>query len=127
MVAQFSLRLPGGRDAPAEARRYLRRLHGDVDPELLQVVTLLVSELVTNSVRHAGADEGSLIVLEGEVRPTAVRVDVEDHGPGFSPRILEPVPARGHGFGLFLVEELADRWGVEPTNRGTRVWFEIER
>jgi anti-sigma regulatory factor (Ser/Thr protein kinase) len=127
VVDQFSLRLAGGRDAPAEARRYLRRFHGDLDPELFQVLSLLVSELVTNCVRHARAGSGSLILLDAELRPSAVRVEVEDGGPGFRPRAARPDPARGRGFGLYLVDELTDRWGVRATGNGARVWFEIDR
>lgn len=127
MVDQFSLRLAGGRDAPAEARRYLRRFHGDLHPDLLQVMSLLVSELVTNCVRHGGAAAGSPILLDAELTPAAVRVEVEDSGPGFRPRSTRPEPGATGGFGLYLIDELADRWGVGSTPGGTRVWFEIDR
>src|SRR5207245_2733634 len=52
-----------------------------------------------------------------------VRVEVSDPGPGFQPRTAGPEPG---GFGLMLVERLADRWGVDPGGR-SRVWFEIDR
>ena len=127
VVDQFSLRLAGGRDAPAEARRYLRRFHADLDPELLQVVSLLVSELVTNCVRHGGAGAGSPIVLDAELKPGTVRVEVADSGPGFSPRGKRAERGTGGGFGLHLVDELTDRWGVVSSGGANRVWFEIDR
>lgn len=124
MLAQFSLRLPGGHIAPAEARRYLRRFHDDLDPELAQIVSLLVSELVSNAVTHGG---DGLVYVDADVTPSSVRVEVEDGGSGFTPPAGGPVPSRGSGYGLYLLDEMADRWGVEPTGRGSRVWFELDR
>jgi len=123
VLAQFSLRLPGGRIAPAEARRCLRRFHDELEPELAQIVSLLVSELVSNAVTHGG---DGLVFVDADVSASAVRVEVEDGGPGFTPPAGGPVPSRGNGFGLYLVDEIADRWGVETTGRGNRVWFELD-
>ena len=127
MVAQFSLRLAGGPHAPAEARRYLRRLHGELGPDDLQLVTLLVSELITNSVRHAGADSKAEIVLDVELGETKIRVQVVDEGPGFTPLLTPPQPGTPGGVGLHILDDMADRWGVDATDRGTRVWFELDR
>ena len=82
-------------------------------------VRLLVSELVTNAVRHANlaADDAIILVVE-----TAVH----DPGGGFVPRAPAPDPARPSGWGLYLVAELADRWGVDSDHR-TLVWFEVDR
>jgi len=84
---------------------------------------LLVSEVVTNAVRHGGAQEPVELHLTWN---SEVRVEVSDHGHGFT-----PVPRVGAldepgGFGLFLVGRLADRWGVE-TDDGTTVWFVLRR
>ena len=120
MVADFTFRIEGGVDAPGTARRLLRRVHNEIGAELMQVATLLTSELVSNAVRHASSP---FVDLKAEVTDSRVRVEVCDNGHGFVPRRLDPDPARPHGWGLYLVEELADRWGVT----GTRVWFELDR
>jgi anti-sigma regulatory factor (Ser/Thr protein kinase) len=84
---------------------------------------LLVSELVTNSVRHvAGSDKP--VVLRLLIDDRRIRVEVRDGGAGFRPGKPEPRGTAG-GFGLFLVERMASRWGVD-TGDGTRVWFELD-
>jgi anti-sigma regulatory factor (Ser/Thr protein kinase) len=113
------LQVKGGVEAPATARAALASV-----PDLAGVegsVALLVSELVTNSVKHAAAD---LIELNLFSSPTNVRVEVVDRGTGFDP-FATPEPAFG-GFGLYLVDKLADRWGVE-TKEATTIWFEMGR
>jgi anti-sigma regulatory factor (Ser/Thr protein kinase) len=108
--------------AAAAARRGLREANGMLPPAVRDDVLLLVSELVTNAVRHAGA---------GPERPRQVRLlqraecVVADEGPGFT---WDPNPSAGSesgGWGLFLVDQIADRWGVERTTSGSCVWFEI--
>jgi anti-sigma regulatory factor (Ser/Thr protein kinase) len=89
-------------------------------------VRLLVSELVTNAVRHADLAPGDVILLVIDLGDTVLRVEVHDPGGGFIPRAPAPDPARPSGWGLYLVEELADRWGVDSDER-TLVWFELDR
>lgn len=89
-------------------------------------VRLLVSELVTNAVRHANLAPGDIILLVVEVEDATLRVEVHDPGGGFVPTAPAPDPARPSGWGLYLVEELADRWGVDSDDR-TLVWFEVDR
>jgi anti-sigma regulatory factor (Ser/Thr protein kinase) len=118
----LSLRLPGGPEAAARARRALANLRGDLDPPLMETLRLLVTELVTNSVKHTGAETLMLKVLVGR---SAVWTEVTDAGPGF-----DPGGAAGRdrtGWGLFLVERLAHRWGVNRDTEGTKVWFELRR
>jgi anti-sigma regulatory factor (Ser/Thr protein kinase) len=93
---------------------------------MLNDMRLLVSELVTNSVRHSGRNGSGVVELEVDVTETRVLVRVIDNGPGFeaSPRGPEDDP--GSGWGLFLVEQISDRWGVE-LNGSTQVWFELSR
>ena len=83
---------------------------------------LLVSELVTNAVRHAGGEVVRLVVRHADGR---LRVEVHDPGRGFELREPADDPVRASGWGLVLVDELADRWGVDSTP-ATRVWFEID-
>jgi anti-sigma regulatory factor (Ser/Thr protein kinase) len=114
--------LPSSTEAPASARRALGKLTGHVSEGRLRDLALLVSELVTNAVRHAAGERLRLIVT---LDSSALRVEVHDPGSGFEPRSPEPDPARPSGWGLFLVDELADRWGVDRTPR-TLVWFEMD-
>jgi anti-sigma regulatory factor (Ser/Thr protein kinase) len=120
----IDVRLNGGPEAPSKARRELGRLKGDLDPPLMETMRLLVTELVTNSVKHASAEAVSLRVLVGR---QAVLVEVTDHGPGFEHRPRRRNDARDSGWGLFLVERLAHRWGVGKDGPETRVWFELRR
>ena len=118
----LALRLSGGSDAPARARRELTRLRTELDPPLEDTLRLLVTELVSNAVRHAAAENVSLKVL---VARQAVFTEVTDNGPGFEPP--EADAARTNHWGLFLVRRLADRWGVVRDGKATKVWFELRR
>jgi anti-sigma regulatory factor (Ser/Thr protein kinase) len=119
-----TLRIGGGPDAAAHARRALATLRTDLDPPLEETLRLLVTELVANSVRHAKADAVTLRVVVG---PSAVRTEVTDSGPGFDPSRTGSPRDDHTGWGLFLVERLADRWGVAKAGEATRVWFELAR
>jgi anti-sigma regulatory factor (Ser/Thr protein kinase) len=90
----------------------------------METLRLLVTELVTNSVKHAQADNVVLRVLVG---PSSVWTEVTDEGPGFDPANTGAPRADRSGWGLFLVERLADRWGAEHESGATKVWFEIRR
>lgn len=119
----LNLRLERSPGAAAKARRGLANLRGDLDAPLMETLRLLVTELVTNSVRHTSADAVMLKVLVGNA---AVWTEVTDRGPGFDPG--QDAPEADHtGWGLFLVERLAERWGVNRDGNGTKVWFELRR
>jgi anti-sigma regulatory factor (Ser/Thr protein kinase) len=93
-------------------------LGSTLPPERLEEITLLVSELVTNGVRHGG-QHGPITIdvrVNGEVRCA-----VTDHGPG--PAAREEFTGHG-GWGLKLVEKLARRWGIVRSPDATQVWFE---
>ena len=89
----------------------------------MQTVALLASELVSNAVRHARSD---WVELCYGIHPRAVRVEVADSGKGFGGPPPPPDPDRAGGWGLYIVDQLASRWGVIEGS-GTRVWFEIDR
>jgi anti-sigma regulatory factor (Ser/Thr protein kinase) len=120
----ISLRLHGGPEAAAKARRALSKLRADIDPPLMETLRLLVTELVSNSVRHAHADTVLLKVLVGR---GAVLTEVTDEGPGFDPTGAGEPGTDDSGWGLFLVERLAHRWGVNQNQDATKVWFELLR
>jgi anti-sigma regulatory factor (Ser/Thr protein kinase) len=119
----LTLRLAGGPTAPARARTAL----GSLDPTLADLrddVHLLVSELVSNSVLHAAATHVELLAT---TEPGGVHIEVVDPGPGFDENARrEPSFTGEGGFGLLIVEKLANRWGTHR-NGSSRVWFEIDR
>jgi anti-sigma regulatory factor (Ser/Thr protein kinase) len=86
----------------------------------------VVSELVTNSILHAGLSPNDHISLMVRVSAGSVRGRVCDSGPGFDV-LSEPRPQPGlkGGWGLPIVETISDRWGVEQ-NSCACVWFEID-
>ena len=110
-------------DAPADARRFVR---GALDRcgagDVAEAVTLLVSELATNAVVHAGSD----FTVAVSARPDAVRVEVGDASP-VAPARREPGTAAFGGRGLLLVDAIASAWGTEPLGDGKVVWAELRR
>jgi anti-sigma regulatory factor (Ser/Thr protein kinase) len=116
--------LASGPGAAAEARRGISKLRADLDPPLMETLRLLVTELITNSVRHAGGDSLTVRVAVGR---SAVLTEVADSGPGFPPECVKRSGDDGTGWGLFLVQRLADRWGVKHDGPSKRVWFELRR
>lgn len=94
----------------------------DVDRRTSGDLMLLVSELVTNAVRHARSDRFEVRL---DVGPETLRLEVHDEGGGFEPRI-EPSDDGTGGYGLFIVDRLADRWGVERDAGGV-IWLELDR
>ena len=127
MSHKLDFELTGGPYAVTAARLALSDIDEHVDESTAFDVRLLVSELVTNSVRHAQSGPDDSIHLRVSIGQDCVRVEVADNGPGFDPPIQDPTAeiARDSGWGLFFVTQLADRWGVEREEG--RVWFEIER
>jgi anti-sigma regulatory factor (Ser/Thr protein kinase) len=123
---RIEIEFGAGPEAAAAARNALLALGDQLDESLLGDVRLLVSELVTNSVRHSGVDHTHRIQLRAEHAGRKVRVEVSDAGEGFEPVPRDLDRTRPGGWGLYLVDQLADRWGVEHDGL-TLVWFEIDR
>ena len=117
--------LPKSKEAPAIAREAIRTLEGQVSAEMVEDATLLVSELTTNAVKYGG--EGGL-KLEIDIEADRLRAEIIDQGSGFEPQTRaerQLIPSDEGGWGLHLVESLADEWGVHEGS--THVWFEIRR
>jgi anti-sigma regulatory factor (Ser/Thr protein kinase) len=119
-------RLPVSPEAASAARHALDDLGDAMSDARLRDVRLLVSEVVTNAVRHADLAAGDAIELVVELNGGALRVEVHDPGGGVVPPEPAPDPTRPSGWGLYLVAELADRWGVD-SDETTLVWFEFDR
>jgi anti-sigma regulatory factor (Ser/Thr protein kinase) len=111
------------RSAPGAARQALDELNGHIDAGLKDDIRLLVSEVVTNSVIHAQGDSPGEVLLDVWASDELVRVAVTDRGPGFT-AADPPRSGERSGWGLMMVDRLADRWGVELEGR-TEVWFEL--
>jgi anti-sigma regulatory factor (Ser/Thr protein kinase) len=119
----------GGDLAPGAARRAFDNfINGELSDRQRTDARLLVTEIATNSVRHAGAGPEDSIELTLSISSSAVRVAILDHGDGFAPAASTRAKdgTREGGRGLFLLDALADRWGVEREG-ATSVWFEMSR
>jgi anti-sigma regulatory factor (Ser/Thr protein kinase) len=87
---------------------------------------LLLSEVVTNAVRHSGAIKGDPIRIAMSETRDCVRVEVTDPGDGFAkPARLAPDLSKTGGLGLVLVDRLSRAWGTRRTSKGSLVWFEL--
>jgi anti-sigma regulatory factor (Ser/Thr protein kinase) len=124
--ARLSLWFAGAPRAAPAARQAIASLSEQVPEDTLYQLNLLVTELVTNAVRHAGIGPASSVGLEVTVGDDVISVAVTDPGPGFDADVGVPDPLDEGGRGLFLVQQIANRWGVE-NEHGTRVWFELTR
>jgi anti-sigma regulatory factor (Ser/Thr protein kinase) len=116
--------LSNGPNAAREARREIAGVAPALPSDVVDDVTLLVSELVTNSFRHSGRREGDPINLRVDLTGSTVRIEVSDHGDVSTPAIRDP--GDDGGWGLRIVERVADRWGTDEIPGGRVVWFEVE-
>lgn len=87
---------------------------------------LVVSELVTNAVKHARTPPGRQVGVTLTLAEKTVRVEVRDADPAL-PKFRPPSDDAEDGRGLLLVENLSHRWGVEPQLIGKMVWAEVTR
>jgi anti-sigma regulatory factor (Ser/Thr protein kinase) len=125
-VDRVAFDLVGGLEAAATARRAVVASDGHLPGAVRDDVLLLVTELVTNAVRHAGVGPDESLRVELQRWPQRVRVDVVDCGADLTPvrpRLSRDDPG---GWGLVLVDRIAARWGVGRGPSFTRVWFELE-
>ena len=113
-------------DAPAAARRALDGFGGQLEADVIERSALVVSEVVTNSVTHAGLTAAQPIDLNIQVFPGRLRIDVTDEGSrSFDPVVALSHPGQDSGRGFWMVDQLTDRWGVDFTS-STRVWCEFD-
>jgi GAF domain-containing protein len=121
--ATVTLLPPSGRSAAVARRIVEQALVGRDLSELLDEALLLVTELVTNAVVHAGTE----IELHVETSD-GLRIEVVDRSPGSLP-VVKPAPseAREGGRGVFLLDALATQWGTRHFGEGKSVWFELGR
>ncbi len=120
---QLAVDIPRDAKAPWHARRAFAQLVGRIADEVRPDVLLLVSELITNSVKYG--ENGALRLQIDVESPRKLRVEVVDQGGGFVPKARDRPVSEPGGWGLHLVEALTSRWGVYEGS--THVWFEIDR
>jgi anti-sigma regulatory factor (Ser/Thr protein kinase) len=116
--------VPGGKRAAGVARRSVLSVQAGLPGTIRHRLALLLSELVTNAIQHGGAGPDETVQVRLASSPDRVRVEVFDPGSnGAGPR--ERVE-EGGGYGLLLVDRLADEWGREKTRSGgSLAWFEL--
>jgi peptidoglycan hydrolase-like protein with peptidoglycan-binding domain/anti-sigma regulatory factor (Ser/Thr protein kinase) len=123
---RFILEQPASPGVAGAARRMIDSITPDLTGSKRRDLMLLTTEVVNNAVRHAARDAESDIRVEVLVSRTRVRLEVRDRGPGFDvPQLPEPGDEQSGGWGLYLVDAMADRWGVE--HEPTTVWLEVAR
>jgi anti-sigma regulatory factor (Ser/Thr protein kinase) len=122
---RLDVRIPATHQAPGMARRALGRLA--LPLPLAFDAQVAVSELVSNSVRHAGLSPDDLIRVTADWSGTRLRVQVRDRRWGPRPigvsGSIRPVPGAESGWGLYLVEQFTSRWGTSASG----YWFELEQ
>jgi len=121
MAISYRVELARTPDAPAQARDALTQLEPSLPEHVLPDMTLLVSELVTNSVKYGGEGPVRLEITHAD---DLIRTEIVDQGAGFAPVARDGDLSREGGWGLHLVEELTERWGTFEGS--THVWFEID-
>ncbi|MFF9111564.1 ATP-binding protein [Streptomyces sp. NPDC014805] len=122
--AEQDVPLPSRPESAATARRLAQVVilrHWGLTPKLTEDAVLLVSELVGNAVRHTGARVFGLRMRRLRGR---IRVEVRDPSRGL-PCLMPVRETDISGRGLFLVDKIADRWGVDLLPRGKTTWFEM--
>jgi anti-sigma regulatory factor (Ser/Thr protein kinase) len=123
---ELDARLPTGATAPSSARALVVGLRDRLAEDVLEDLVLVVSEVVTNCIRHAALGPGDDIVVHLLATPRGVRLEVIDRGRGFDPpEVSAHDLTQPGGWGLYIVDQLADRWGV-VRDSGTRLWLEID-
>jgi len=103
------------------ARRFAVSALGGSPARTLEAVELMVSELATNSIRHAGTGFQLTVTRAGE----RIRIEVTDHAGG-TPRLRHPGPEEPSGRGLQIVDMLSEQWGImDDRAPGKTVWFTL--
>ena len=125
VAMELELSLPPLPEVVAVARAALARLMGDRADDVTDVTCLLVTELITNSLRHSDLGRGDRIVLRASLGRERVRIQVCDPGSTSVPAVQPERLGATWGRGLVLVDTLAREWGVRKNGR-TCVWFELD-
>ena len=122
MTAQHAFSFTSDSRAAGAAREAVRSVSGDLPADVLSDVLLCVTELVTNSVSQPDLEADEQFDLRLDLTPKRVRVELAERSRGVIVEQARRTPG-DPSFGLYIVELLSDRWGVERDEL-RRVWFE---
>jgi serine/threonine-protein kinase RsbW len=111
---------PNAIESIPAARHFVMNAVADVAPDVVPRVEIMVSEVATNAVVHAGTDFEVVVERNGAL----IRVEITDRGGG-EPAVRDVKPRDRHGRGLRIVDVFSDDWGVRhaPDGTGKTVWF----
>ncbi len=122
----ISFGVPGGPQAPRHARSVTSSHLREIDRAVASDAELIISELVTNSVRHAGVGSDQLVMVDLILLNEHLRITVTDPGCDLEPRLITEDRGGLGGHGLRLVEQLSAAWGVGRDAVGaTQVWCDL--
>ncbi len=125
LSSSLDLQLPASTAAAASARRAVERCVF-VSPARRDDVKLVVTEMVSNAVRHSLLMDRAVITVRLARSAQHILVEVVDPGPCFDMPPASPTPGESEGgMGLFIVSQTAHRWGVEARPEACRVWAEL--
>ena len=120
----LDLRVPATPESLAEVRRSLETLA--IPPELLDDAKLIVTELVGNSIRHSGLKRDEQVRITANWSRASLRVVVRDRPHPLAQAsvagTIRPAPEAESGWGLYIVDRLASRWGTTENGH----WFELD-
>jgi anti-sigma regulatory factor (Ser/Thr protein kinase) len=110
--------------APAQARRIIaEELSSRLPDGVMEDIKLMVSELVAGGVVHGRAETDDPVVLDVVINGS-ICCRVLDHGTSLAKRVGGGGPSQWRGWGLRVIEQLSDRWGMQCSPDRTEVWFE---
>lgn len=113
--------------APAMGRRMLEALGDEIGLDTLDDARLLLTELLTNAIRHGGLERDDRISVCIQQEVSGLLVEVADPGGGLGSSVTRHEIGPGSGWGLFLLDRIADDWGIEDRlGGGTVAWFRLK-
>ncbi len=121
---RFAMQLPAHARSVAVARSLVRHLHGLITDDQVDRAEIIMSELVTNAIRH-GSDSSGYVQVEVTADGGALRASVTDHGPAFSVPLGPPRLDQTGGFGLYIVGQLTSVYRIERSATGNVVTFSV--
>ena len=125
-LTALDIRYPAAPSTVPAARKAFADAFADLSDDLLENGKLVLSELVTNAVRHGADPERGWVHVVIHQVPTSMRIEVTDSGESENEPVLHTGGEdRTSGWGLFLVARLAERWGV-TSDQTTTVWCELD-
>jgi anti-sigma regulatory factor (Ser/Thr protein kinase) len=123
--SRLSFSTPASPSAAREARRAVADSPNGLSTHLGRDGLLLLTELINNAVIHGSRSAMDNVSVDIRTWGDRLRVEVRDDGAGFAWRRPPEEPGRVTGYGLVLVEEVAESWGIDTASDRTCVWFEL--